>query len=385
MKKVYFNHIPWNIHPVYQEMLSNPPKWVEYINKNNFWKNYQDNTAQNNNTWVFIWVKISVLNLLKKIYFLPNITFRKLPWDITYSCQNIPLFWDYILDIDCYEALNRFSNRISENFINKLIVKFFLRQERCKQIVFWSDNAMTSFRAYVWNSFDYKIQVLYPAVKMDHDWDDILKYKDKSRINILFVGRYFGRKWWKISLEIAEKILDKYENVDFHFITQASEDIINRYKNSNRIFFTWLLHRSEVIEYFKKADIYLMPTFQEIFGMVFLEAFAYWAIPVSTNTYAVNNIIDDWIDWFVIDYKNKFLKNTYQYIDKYNSNIHLLLDKIYDEEKEEIVRKLFEKIEFLINNKEIRIEFMKKWFEKIENWKFSLVNRNKKLLSILSN
>jgi len=385
MKKVYFNHIPWNIHPVYQEMLGNPPEWVEYINKNNFWKNYQDNTAQNNNSWVFIWFKISILNILKKIYFLPNITFRKLPWDITYSCQSIPLFWDYILDIDCYEALNRFSNRISENFINKFIVKFFLKQKRCKQIVFWSDNAMISFRAYIWNSFDYKIQVLYPAIKIDYNLDDILKYKNKSRIDILFVGRYFGRKWWKISLEIAERILDKYENVDFHFITQAGEDIINKYQNSNRIFFTWLLPRGEVIEYFKKADIYLMPTFQEIFGMVFLEAFAYWAIPVSTNTYAINNIIDDWIDWFVVDYKNKFLKSTYQYIDKYNSNIHLLLDKIYNEEKEEIIRKIFGKIEFLINNKEIRTEFMKKWFKKVENWKFSLINRNRKLINILSN
>lgn len=134
MKKVYFNHIPWNIHPVYQEMFDNPPEWIEYINKDDFWKNYQKTAINNTNNLNNIeLLKQNIINFIKKYYFLPNITFKKLPWDIIFSCQSIPLFWDYVLDLDCYESLNRFSNKISENIINKFIVKFLLKQKRCKK------------------------------------------------------------------------------------------------------------------------------------------------------------------------------------------------------------------------------------------------------------
>ncbi|MDD5213795.1 MAG: hypothetical protein PHG82_05205 [Candidatus Gracilibacteria bacterium] len=134
MKKVYFNHIPGNIHPVYQEMFDNPPEGIEYINKDDFGKNYQKTAINNTNNLNNIeLLKQNIINFIKKYYFLPNITFKKLPGDIIFSCQSIPLFGDYVLDLDCYESLNRFSNKISENIINKFIVKFLLKQKRCKK------------------------------------------------------------------------------------------------------------------------------------------------------------------------------------------------------------------------------------------------------------
>lgn len=181
MKKIYFNHIPWNIHPVYQELLDNPLDWTEYINKNDFWKKYQNNILYKKNV-----LKEILLNLFKKMYFLPNIVFKKLPGDIIYSCQSIPLFWDYILDLDCYEWLNRFSNKLSNNFLNKLIVKFFLKQKRCKKIIFWSDNAKTWFQSYLGNLFNYKLEVIYPALKINHTFENILSGKNE-KILIFFL------------------------------------------------------------------------------------------------------------------------------------------------------------------------------------------------------
>lgn len=381
MKKIYLNHIPWNIHPVYQEMFDNPPEWIEYINKDDFWTNYQNTILNIKWEWFLDKIKKLILSIVKKYYFLPNITFKKLSWDLIYSCQSIPLYWDYILDLDCYEWLNRFSNKISSNFLNKLIVKKLLKRKNCKKIIFWSDNAKIWFQSYLWNIFDYKIEVIYPAIKVNHTIDDILNWKDKKNINILFVWRYFERKWWMFFLEAANQIIWKYNNINFYIISDVDINIIKKYKNE-KINFLWLLSRNETLDYFKKADIYLMPTFYDIFWMVFLEAFAYWAISISMNTFWVNNIIDNWNDWFVIDYKNKFHTDKYKYIDKYNQNLDFLLEKVY-EEKDYISKEIVDKLLFLINNREVKNKFMLNWFEKVKKGKFSIEFKNALISEIL--
>jgi hypothetical protein len=69
---------------------------------------------------------------------------------------------NYVLDLDCYEALNRFSNRFSSGKVNKMIVRFFLRRKNCKAIIFWSENAKIGFQSYLGHEFDAKLEVIYP-------------------------------------------------------------------------------------------------------------------------------------------------------------------------------------------------------------------------------
>ncbi|MDD5213794.1 MAG: glycosyltransferase [Candidatus Gracilibacteria bacterium] len=158
--------------------------------------------------------------------------------------------------------------------------------------------------------------------------------------------------------------------------------MLKKYENSTKIHFLGLISRDEVMEYFKKSDFYIMPTIQDIFGMVFLEAFTYGSIPISIDTFAINNIINDGNDGFVIDYKNKFHTMKYQYIDKYNLNIDTLLEKINNEEKNDIINKIVDKLEFLINNREVRNEFILNGFEKVKNGKFSIKSKNNILENI---
>lgn len=380
MKQVYFNHNPWNIHPVYQEMLNNSPKWIEYINKNDFWNEYQKTAINNNKNSILNKIKNFILEIIKKYYFLPNITFRKLPWDIIYSCQSIPLFWDYILDLDCYESLNRFSNKISENFLNKIILKFFLKQKRCKKIIFWSNNAKTWFQSYLGNSFNDKLEVIYPSIKVNHTFEDILSWKDWKNINILFVWRYFERKWWIFLLEAANRIIEKYNNINFFIISDVDKNTMSKYNHKN-IQFLWLLNRESTLNYFKKSDIYLMPTYYDLFWYVFIESIAYWNIPISLDDYCINEIIDDWKDWFIIEwFKEKYFnKLNYKRIDKY-LDLKILESNYLDKEKSNIINKIVDKLEFLINNKDVKNNFILNWFEKVKNWKFSIELRNKKIL-----
>jgi hypothetical protein len=384
MKKVYFNHIPWNIHPVYQEMLDNPPEWIEYINKSNFWKNYQ-NTAIANKTQLNFSIKFknNIIIFLKKIYFLPNITFRKLPWDIIYSCQSIPLFWNYILDLDCYESLNRFSNRISENYLNKILVKYFLKQKRCKKIVFWSESAKKSFQSYLWSEFDYKLEVLYPWINSEINIDLLLSKKDKKEILITCIWKDFIYKSIIEILDASNIIISKYPQVKFLIIWQVDESIRNNYINKN-IIFLWLLPRNQTIEILKKSHIFLLPTFIDIFWFTFLEAFSYWLFCIAGEGYATKEIVSSWEDGIIIQwYKVKnYDENT-----KKKKNIsleHLKEFKSY-QEKIKVVNEIVSAIIFFINNKSDSQIYLFNWFKKVNEWIFSIKNRNKKLKDIIIN
>lgn len=372
MKEIYFSHIPWNIHPVYQEMLNHPPEGIVYINKEDFWDNYQKNihlTEKNK-------ILQKIETFLKKIYILPNISFQKLPGDLVFSASKICLRNPYILDLEVYEALNRFSNKRSKNIINKWIVKSLLKRKNCKNIVFWSDNAKKGFQSYFWNIFDAKIEVVYPALSLSHDRNEILKCKEKSKLRFLFVGRYFERKGGLIALKVFEILSKRYENIYFDIISPVNPEIIDRYVNQRNISFLWLMPRQKVLEYFKKSDFYFMPTFQDTFGMVFLEAFAYGSIPISLNTFAVDNIIDDGIDGISIEYKNKFHTPNFQYIDVYNFDIDSLLQKIEKEEASQIISTIVSRLESLIENESLRQKFVSQWFEKVRGWKFSMDVKN---------
>lgn len=376
MKRVYFNHIPWNIHPVYQEMLDNPPEWVEYINKNEFWKDYQNTAIINDiNKNLLIKIKKYIILFLKKVYILPNITFKKLSWDIIYSCQSIPLFWKYILDIDCYETLNRFSNIISENFINKLIVKHFVKQKRCKQVVFWSEAAKKSFQSYLGHEFDNKLTVLYPWINVKYAFNELASFKTKDNvIRIISIWKDFIYKSIEEILVAAELILLKYSNVEFIIIGQVPLYIKEKYSNKN-IIFTWLIRREDVIDYLLKWNIFLLPTFIDIFWFSYIEAFSYWLACIWWEWYATNEIISDKVDWFIINWYEEKLFNIVNYKKNWK-NINNILKNIKLSEKERIISDIFKNLVLFLDNNQLINKMTKEWYKKVNWWIFSVKYRN---------
>ncbi len=78
--------------------------------------------------------------------------------------------------------------------------------------------------------------------------------------------------------------------------------------------FTGWLKSDEVLNEMRKADVFILPSIGETFGMVYLEAMSQGCITVCTK--------DDGIDGIIIDGENGFLttpENVQQTIDKINS------------------------------------------------------------------
>jgi glycosyltransferase involved in cell wall biosynthesis len=93
-----------------------------------------------------------------------------------------------------------------------------------------------------------------------------------------------------------------------------------------------------------------MPTLHEIFGFVFLEAFAYGAVPIALDTFGVNNIITHDTNGYVVEYENKFHRDNYQFIDHYNDNIQQLISGMSESQETKIIADIVTHLSRLIEN-----------------------------------
>ncbi len=126
-----------------------------------------------------------------------------------------------------------------------------------------------------------KIDVVYNAVNMEegsNNEEDVrppkLAVEDKI---VLFLGRVTIQKGPGYFLEAAKKISEMDPNVKF--IVAGSGDMIPRMVEktaalglSNKVIFSGFLRGKEVDTAFKMADVYVMPSVSEPFGITPLEA-----------------------------------------------------------------------------------------------------------------
>ncbi|MBC7783142.1 MAG: glycosyltransferase [Burkholderiales bacterium] len=126
-----------------------------------------------------------------------------------------------------------------------------------------------------------KIEVVYNAVELNGNGTfDAEKYSIKRDEKIvLFLGRITMQKGPEYFLAAAKKVLEIMDNVKF--VMAGSGDMIRRTIEmaaamgiGHKVLFTGFLRGSDVERVFKMADLYVMPSVSEPFGIAPLEAVA---------------------------------------------------------------------------------------------------------------
>jgi len=178
--------------------------------------------------------------------------------------------------------------------------------------------------------------------------------------------------------------LEKKSNCELIMISDFPKDVIREYSNHKNIkLIKANLTRKELARYFQNVDIFVYPTRIDTFGFVLLEAMAHKLPIISTNLYAIPEIIEDGktgflvnplIEWYTKDGKPLLDDDIKKYICSYQ--------KYYSKNKEKYIKEIVEKIELLIKNKKMREKMGEKGFKQIKDGKFSIKERNKKLRKI---
>ncbi len=117
--------------------------------------------------------------------------------------------------------------------------------------------------------------------------------------NFVFVGTLIKRKYPKLVLEALNIIYPK-GGFKITFIGEGNErTAIEKVRTKGEVIFTGRIQRSEIIEYLKEADSFIMVSKGELFGLVYLEAMVLGCIPIAAK--------NEGIDGIVIDGNNGFL------------------------------------------------------------------------------
>lgn len=142
-------------------------------------------------------------------------------------------------------------------------------------------------------------------------------WSDRGKISVLTCGKFIKRK----NMDKVITACDKFENVELMVIGEGKE---NLRKLSDKPIFTGHIPHNEVIEKMRNSDIFILPSENETFGMVYLEAMAAGCITVCRKGDGIDGIIKDGENGFLCDNveevlnrilscenKNKILENAY--------------------------------------------------------------------------
>ena len=134
-----------------------------------------------------------------------------------------------------------------------------------------------------------KVKVIYNGVEHDTDGTSVFSYTQPDKMNkvVLFLGRITMQKGPEYFLMAAQKVLEKVENVKF--VMAGDGDMTNRMVEfaaylgiGHRVLFTRFLQGIDVDRAYQMADLYVMPSVSEPFGIAPLEALKH-KVPVLVS------------------------------------------------------------------------------------------------------
>ena len=162
-----------------------------------------------------------------------------------------------------------------------------------------------------------------------------MKIKDENVV--ISIGRFVPIKGFDLLIQAAPYF---NKNTGIYIIGgNPTDEYMNLIKESSikNVHFIDFLSKNELKLYFKCADLFILPTREDIWGLVINEAMAY-GLPVITTDNCVAGLE------LVEDNKNG-------YIIPVNS-----------------VNKIYEKANYILNNKNLRYEMSKNNLNKIKNY-----------------
>jgi glycosyltransferase involved in cell wall biosynthesis len=366
--KVYILASP---HPQFDEIIDFPIPGVEY-KVDRIKATYHGKFTENRITWHKRFLKVLPI---------PRMMHNKTDADIIHSTRGVIQVFQkkpWIVDLECGIIFTSFSWDAMQNPIVRKIIMSALTSKNCKKILPQSEAAKKTF---IWaigeKNFEKikdKVEVLYLALRPCKKKK--IKRKDK-KVVLSFIGRSFYGKGGPHLLTAYDILTKKYKNLVLKYkgiIPPEWQSFAKKLQGLEII--DGHFSRDELFEkMYLCADIYVMPTNKDNYGVVFLEAMSAGLPIVSTTSMTVPEI--------VIDGKNGFLiKTDFSHENYYGrKKEYEIRKKVVDWG---IVNQLVEKLSILIENKKLREKMGREGKKMIEdkNGKFSIERRNKQLKKI---
>ena len=161
-----------------------------------------------------------------------------------------------------------------------------------------------------------KVEVVYNAIEVNGNGFDEEKYKiHRDEKIVLFLGRITMQKGPEYFLAAAKKVLEVMDNVKF--VMAGSGDMIRRTIEmaasmgiGHKVLFTGFLRGGDVDKVFKMADLYVMPSVSEPFGIAPLEAMSHDVPVIISKQSGVSEVLQHALKvdfWDINEMANKII------------------------------------------------------------------------------
>ena len=161
-----------------------------------------------------------------------------------------------------------------------------------------------------------KVEVVYNAIESNGNGMEVEKYNiHKDEKIVLFLGRITMQKGPEYFLAAAKKVLEVMDNVKF--VMAGSGDMIRRTIEmaagmgiGHKVLFTGFLRGNDVEKVFKMADLYVMPSVSEPFGIAPLEAMSHDVPVIISKQSGVSEVLTHALKvdfWDINEMANKII------------------------------------------------------------------------------
>ena len=203
----------------------------------------------------------------------------------------------FIVDLDNPYSLTGYNLRAISFW--KLLIRCILLSNRCLQIRCMSEACRQNARVVFGDEVYSKAKVCYPSIGISPQRID---RSGREECRFLFISTQFDIKGGNALVNAFRRLISKMRNVHLDMITYVTDDMKKELQQVSNI----TLHepgmtREELMRtVYSASDVLVHPTYAESFGLVVLEAVASGLPIIATDVYAINEMVHDGINGFLI-------------------------------------------------------------------------------------
>jgi L-malate glycosyltransferase len=156
-----------------------------------------------------------------------------------------------------------------------------------------------------------KIEVIFNGVDTEYFKPAFRSLAPEEKEFIITPGasRVTARKGIKYLIKAVDKLLPKYPNILLKIIGEGSEkknleQLAENLGIKNKVAFLGRISHNETLKYYREADVFVLPSFNEGMSNAMLEALSCGLPIIATHTGGTEELVREGVNGFVVKEKN---------------------------------------------------------------------------------